>query len=211
MRDILQDYERYLTRPIEVVEADLESFFQLLTKWQAAQNLVSRETLTDFWHRHIADSLQILNFLRDEDQRVVDFGSGGGFPAIPLLIARHGSEIQVQMIEANQRKCSFLRTVIRELKLNGIVHASRAESLNIDNLRRIDLFTSRATAELSLLLEWIYPLWNEGAHTLLHKGRKFREEVKAAGDHWDLDMVDYSSRTEEAAAILEITSLDRKK
>ena len=95
------------------VEADLESFAALLLKWNRVQNLVSRETAHDLWPRHVADSLQILRFLRPTDRVIVDLGSGGGFPAIPLAIAS-GDARRFTLVEPIAKKTSFLRTASRE-------------------------------------------------------------------------------------------------
>ena len=59
-------------------QGDLERFVALLRKWNAVQNLVSRETVEDIWSRHIHDSLQLMKFVRVTDRSVVDLGSAGG-------------------------------------------------------------------------------------------------------------------------------------
>src|SRR5688500_18729537 len=110
-------YAPYFVRPADAFIADLESYAQLLRKWQAVQNLVSRETLNHVWARHFADSLQILPLLRDGDHNFMDLGSGGGFPALPLAIALKGGPQRFVLVEPNGRKASFLRTVARELGL----------------------------------------------------------------------------------------------
>ena len=89
-RQAIAPLEQFLSRPLNAVVDDLESYAQLLTKWQQIQNLVSRETLPQIWTRHFADSLQVLKLLRPEDESFLDLGSGGGFPAIPLAIALEG-------------------------------------------------------------------------------------------------------------------------
>src|SRR5699024_10514630 len=97
------------------VEADLGAYEALLRKWNAVQNLVSRETLHELRPRHIDDSLQLLPLLRPSDRRIIDLGSGGGFPAIPLAIASRGLERRFTLVEPIAKKASFLRTVAREL------------------------------------------------------------------------------------------------
>ena len=62
-KDAIAAYAPYFTRSLDEVAADLESYAQLLVKWQAVQNLVSRETLGEVWSRHFADSLQVLKLL----------------------------------------------------------------------------------------------------------------------------------------------------
>src|SRR5690606_9259042 len=113
----LARYAQFFTRPVADVAADLESYAQLLRKWQPVQNLVSRETLDDVWSRHFLDSLQVLTLLKPEDRAFLDLGSGGGFPALPLAIALKSPNHHFTLIEPNGRKVSFLRTVVRELKL----------------------------------------------------------------------------------------------
>src|SRR5690606_8668469 len=108
-------YSALFTGPMEQVGADLESYAALLRKWQPVQNLVSREILEQVWSRHFADSLQVLKYLRDDDRVVMDLGSGGGFPALPLAIASRGREREFLLVEPTARKASFLRTVSREL------------------------------------------------------------------------------------------------
>ena len=84
-------YAPHFTRPLEEVAEDLESFCHLFTKWSRTQNLVSRETIENLWTRHVADSLQVLKYLSEADVYLCDLGSGGGFPAIPVAVARKGS------------------------------------------------------------------------------------------------------------------------
>ena len=91
-------YASLFSRPLDAVGADLESFANLLRKWQAVQNLVSRETLPQVWTRHFADSLQILADFTANDTLILDLGSGGGFPALPLAIASKGSQRRFVLI-----------------------------------------------------------------------------------------------------------------
>jgi len=79
----IRPYAAHFSRSVERVGADLESYAKLLGKWQAVQNLVSRETLGQVWTRHFADSLQVLALTKPSDRLFLDFGSGGGFPALP--------------------------------------------------------------------------------------------------------------------------------
>ena len=91
--EAIQPYVQYLSRLPSEVAGDFECFEALLVKWQKAQNLVSRETLTSFWTRHVVDSLQLLRRLEPSDATFLDLGSGGGFPAIPRRVGRPGAAI----------------------------------------------------------------------------------------------------------------------
>ena len=160
------------------VETDLEAYAGLLHKWNAVQNLVSRETIGELWPRHIEDSLQLVRLLRDSDRAILDLGSGGGFPAIPLAIATRGSDRQFTLVEPIAKKASFLRTVARDLALPVRVEAVRAEE--IDSRETFDLFTSRALTALPRLLGMAARFLRPDGHMLLHKGPKYREETSGA-------------------------------
>jgi 16S rRNA (guanine527-N7)-methyltransferase len=184
------------------IGADLESFARLLAKWQRVQNLVSRET-DELWDRHIADSLQLLKFVGDES-RVVDLGSGGGFPAIPLSIALKDRPINFTLVESNNRKTAFLRAAARELSLAVLVESKRIEDIAP---RETSLVTSRALADLSQLLSWSAPWFGEKTRALFHKGREFGDELDKSRALWQFDVIVHSSDTSGGGVILEISNL----
>lgn len=157
--DGIAPYAAHFTRPLQDVAADLESYAQLLRKWQAVQNLVSRETLNAVWTRHFVDSLQVLPLLQAEDRQFLDLGSGGGLPALPLAIALRGPNHHFTLIEPNGRKVSFLRTVARELKLNVTVEGRRSDQVDSRETSAPDVITSRALAALPVLCGWMQPFF----------------------------------------------------
>ena len=192
------------------VVADLIVFQQLLEKWQRVQNLVSRETLAAFWSRHIADSLQLVAHLPSSDARIVDLGSGGGLPALPMAIALKGSGSELVLIESNHRKVAFLRAVARELDLPVTVIAKRITDVVSRETGAPDVFTARALAPLTVLCQYCWPLWNEGARTLFHKGREYLSELEETSAEWAFDVVDYPSVVDRSGAVLELTHLRPK-
>jgi 16S rRNA (guanine527-N7)-methyltransferase len=187
---------------------DLERFAALLRKWNAVQNLVSRETVDELWPRHIEDSLQLVPLLRETDRRIIDLGSGGGFPAIPVAIATRGSERRFTLVEPIAKKASFLRTVTRELDLPVTVESVRAEQ--IDSRETFDLVTSRALAALPELLALGLRFLAPDGHMLVHKGRTYREEMSRAAQLYDFYVLVHPSRTDPESAILEIGNLRAK-
>jgi len=190
------------------VQSDLEEFAALLRKWNAVQNLVSRETLSELWPRHIEDSLRLAPLLRDSDLRILDIGSGGGFPAIPLAIATRGQGRHFILLEPVQKKAAFLRTVIRELQLPAEIHAVRAEAF--DSRETIDVVTSRALADLPDLLRLGARFAGPATRLLLHKGLTYREEMSRASRLFDFDVLVHPSRTDATGVILEISNLRAK-
>ncbi|MCB9992495.1 MAG: 16S rRNA (guanine(527)-N(7))-methyltransferase RsmG [Hyphomicrobiaceae bacterium] len=206
-RSAFSGFEDHLVRPVEVVVSDLESFFANLKKWQVAQNLVSRETLEQFWFRHVRDSLQLLPLLSELGGRIVDIGSGGGFPALPLAIALRGGRHEFTLVESNRRKASFLRTMIRTFELQGVVLDQRAELLGAADVGQVDVLTSRATASLVNLLEWTAKMRHPDTVALVHKGREYREEVAFALNTWQFDVVEIPSLTASDSALLKLSRI----
>jgi 16S rRNA (guanine527-N7)-methyltransferase len=201
-------YEQYLARPVPQVAEDLERFCALLAKWNVSQNLVSRETVSDIWNRHVADSLQLLRFLRPEDHRFADIGSGGGFPAIPLAIARHGSDTEHVLIESSSKKASFLRAAIRELGLSATVVAGRAEQFETGEA--LGVVTARAVAALPALLGLAAPLFTPLTRGIFHKGREYRAEMEEAAALWRFDVLVHASDTDPSGVLLEISNLTQR-
>lgn len=207
--EVLAPYASCLSRPLPGVAADLESYAALLLKWNRAQNLVSRETLGNLWERHIADSLQILPLLRDADRTLLDLGSGGGFPAIPIAIAKKGA-LNVLFVEPIAKKAAFLRTVSRETRVPLQVEMRRAEAIVPGELPPVDVITSRALAPLSLLLGLAAPFFGPTTRALLHKGREHVDEMAESGAVWHYDVVVHRSVIGAGGVVLEIGNLRRR-
>jgi len=208
--EAIAPYAPALSRPAAAVGRDLESYAKLLAKWQAVQNLVSRETLAQVWTRHFADSLQVLTLMNSADRLCLDLGSGGGFPALPMAIASKGTERRFVLVEPNARKVSFLRTVARELDLNVTVIGRRSDETDSRETGIPDVITSRALAAMPLLCNWMAPFFGPQTRAILHKGREHVEELTESGAHWHHDVLVRSSDTDPGGVILTVTNLRRK-
>ena len=203
-------YAGHFSRPLEAVGRDLESYAVLLRKWQAVQNLVSRETLGAAWDRHFADSLQVISYLQSTDLEFMDLGSGGGFPALPMAIASKGTDRHFVLVEPTARKVSFLRTVARELGLNVTVIGRRSDQIDSRETPVPDVITSRALAALPMLCDWMEPFFAPQTRAILHKGREYVDELNDSGAQWHQDVVVNKSDTDPGGVILTITNLKRK-
>ncbi len=201
-----------LGRGLSEIIVDFTKFEQMLLKWQRVQNLVSRETLDEFWFRHIADSLQLIKFFNKETGLVVDFGSGGGFPAIVLAIALKRANLQKGrvkfiLVEANSRKVAFLRAVKRELCLNVLVVDSRIEGFKLDNGVVPDIISARALASLENLLSFSNQIWGKKTRGIFLKGKEYAEELKKARASWQFNVITYPNIVDTSGVVLEIDSL----
>jgi len=202
-------YASLLTRDVESVARDLESYADLLRKWQRIQNLVSRETLTELWSRHMADSLQTLSRATEKDSNFIDLGSGGGFPAIPLATALKG-RAHYLLVEPTQRKVSFLRTVARELGLDAKVDSRRIEQIDPRETFVPDVITSRALANLEALCGMMLPFFGPNTRAILHKGREHVEEIEQASTRFAFNVLVTRSDTDPNGVLLELSNLSRK-
>ena len=127
-------------------------YADLLARWQRIKNLVSPATLDEVWTRHIADSAQILPLMPDA-LRWADIGSGAGFPGLVVAILLAGrAGAHVDLVEANARKCAFLREAARACGAPATVHNGRIADV-LPQLKSVDVLTARALAPLPDLLE----------------------------------------------------------
>lgn len=144
-------------------------------------NLVSRVDPANAWDRHILDSLTLVPLLHVQDGgRLLDVGSGGGLPGIPLAIAR--PDLAVTLLDATQKKVRFLEAVARAMQLTNVAtFAGRAELLRPQELGgRFDVVTARAVTKLAALVALTAPFLEVGGRLLLIKGQRAEEELAEA-------------------------------
>lgn len=104
-----------------------EQYLGLLIRWNARMNLTAIREPKEIIHRHFVESIACAQALPPGVSTLLDFGSGGGFPGVPIALCR--PEIQVTLAESQTKKAAFLNEVVRELKLGTRVFAGRAETL----------------------------------------------------------------------------------
>lgn len=201
------DYRKELNVSRETFER-LEMLAALLKKWNPRINLVSKSTLDDLWQRHIVDSVQVFFAADREFAHWVDIGSGGGFPGliIAILAQEKNPDAKVTMIESDQRKCAFLRTVLRETGTPGDVIAKRIEAAEPQDA---DILSARALADLSTLFGFAERHLSKGGLGLFPKGVTWEKELKAAHESWSFQAEVIKSETESGAVILKVEGLSR--
>ena len=184
---------------------DLRAFEALVAKWTPKINLVSKSSVSELWDRHILDSLQIWPLVQ-QAARVVDLGSGGGFPGIVTAIAacHHAPDAQFTLIESDMRKSVFLQTAIRELSLNAQVITNRIEAAPPQDA---PVITARALASCEALFAYAAPHLAENGRLVLLKGENVASELEAAREKWQFSVTRHASITQSKAVILEIEGL----
>lgn len=164
----------------------LSAFLGLLQRRNAAVNLVSRRTAGEALARHVLPSLAALRLVKPGvSLRLLDIGSGGGFPGIPIRILR--PDVRLDLVEATRNKCRFLRECIDFLEWkDAAVHWCRIETPTEELIRRapFDLAVARAVGQEELLGRAVEPLLREGreAWAFARPGEGEIEWVGQAGE-----------------------------
>lgn len=189
----------------------LALFGDLVRQWQKAVNLVANSTLDDLWHRHIADSAQLVA-LAPEAEAWLDIGAGGGFPGMVVAIMRAERGLGgVTLIESDKRKCAFLKEVRRQTGVAVEILDARIESETTHSIvGRVNIVSARALAPLSRLMPLAAPYLTDESICLFMKGRSVSKELIEARASWDFGCDLVPSITEEDAQLAVISRLRAK-
>ena len=168
---------------IEISDNQLEKFdkyMKFLLEWNEKINLTAIVEPDEVKIKHFLDSLTVLKYINDED-KVIDIGTGAGFPGIPLKIMK--PDTKITLLDSLNKRINFLNIVIEELGLKNIeaIHG-RAEEFARNKLYRekYDIAVSRAVANLSTLTEYMLPFVKVGGRCICMKGANVKEELDKA-------------------------------
>lgn len=180
-----------------------EIYLQKLNEWNKALSLVQKETLENYWTRHVLDSLQLIPFIKD-DELIIDMGTGAGFPGMVLAIAGIKN---ITLCESNIKKCIFLNEIKRLTSTDVIILNSRVEVIKD---KKFDIIISRACSSLLQLLDFGTIVSRETkGRFLLHKGLKYLEEIDEAQKKWSFNWLKIDSITSTDGVILDIRNVNK--
>jgi 16S rRNA (guanine527-N7)-methyltransferase len=178
----------------------LEEFARLLGGYDEA-NVIGVRDLRAVILDHVLDSLSCFRFEPLKEARsLMDVGSGGGLPGIPIKIVE--SRLRATLAEATSKKARFLRRAVEALALEGVVvRNARIEEIARTDAHRgaYDVATARAVARLSVVAEYCVPLLRVGGYVISMKGRPEEEEI-AEGER---------AAAELGARVLDVISVSR--
>lgn len=166
---------------ISITEDKTEKFYfymKLLLEWNEKINLTAIIEPEEIITKHFIDSLTILPEI-PLNSKVIDIGTGAGFPGIPLKIIRE--DIDILLLDCLNKRIDFLNEIINKLKLKKIqaIH-SRAEDAGklVQYREKFNIATSRAVANMNILAEYLLPFVTLGGKAIFMKGSHIEEEIK---------------------------------
>ncbi|MEQ8173880.1 MAG: 16S rRNA (guanine(527)-N(7))-methyltransferase RsmG [Syntrophomonadaceae bacterium] len=163
------------------MEYTVNRYAELILLENQKQNLVSRKNPVLEVAKHVRDSMEAIKLIEFSCQRVIDIGSGAGFPGMVLAIMK--PDCHVTLLESDQKKSEFLQSMVEELELKNVeVLKERAEVAGRDPKRRgmYEVATSRAVASAAVLVEYALPFLKIGGRLLMWKSVNYQNEIQEA-------------------------------
>ena len=183
----------------------LKKYLNLIKIWQKKFNLVSQNSFEFIWERHFLDSYQILKLIGNK-KRILDIGSGAGFPAIVCAICSNNN---FDLVEANKKKCRFLNEVKEIINIKNIfIHHSRIENLKI--IKNFDYISARAVTSLDKLLKYAFKFYTKGMYCVFLKGKTVSKEIEVAKKKFVFHTKFIKSVTNHDGKILLIKNIKKK-
>ncbi|SEF98221.1 16S rRNA m(7)G-527 methyltransferase [Caloramator fervidus] len=157
-----------------------EKYMVLLKEWNEKINLTAITEDDEIVRKHFLDSISIIKSgLINDNLKIIDVGTGAGFPGIPLKIIN--PTLKVTLLDSLKKRVNFLNQVINELGLKNIeaVHGRAEDFARLDEYReKYDISTARAVAPMNILCEYCLPFVKVGGYFIAMKGPSIEEEIK---------------------------------
>ena len=170
---------------IELTDRQIEKFllyYEMLVEWNGFMNLTAITEYDEVMKKHFIDSLSLIKaYDLNQEKKVIDIGTGAGFPGLVLKIAF--PQLEITLLDSLNKRIQFLDAVIQNLSLTGVetVHGRAEDFAKPEKLREcFDLAVSRAVSNLSILSEYCLPFVKQGGYFISYKSEKIYEETEAA-------------------------------
>lgn len=158
----------------------LDKFYSLFSEYNSHTNLMSTKDVSFLFEKHIFDSLAFNLFkekyLKEKEYKILDIGTGGGFPSIPLAIVYPGFKITA--LDSVGKKIKFIEHIQEQLNLKNLFPVcSRVEDLESDEKSSFDVVVSRAVSDLCIISEYALPFIKKEGFFIAYKSSKLEQEI----------------------------------
>ncbi len=176
--ELLKEIEKLNIKISEEQQNKLEEYANFLLEYNEHTNLTAIKQKNEVYLKHFYDSLTLTKIINLKNQKLLDVGTGAGFPGLVLGIIF--PELQVTLLDSNNKKTAFLKECVKKWNLKNIeVIHERAEEYVRKNREVFDIVTSRAVAELRILVELNIPCLKVDGYFIAMKGNIKDEEINA--------------------------------
>ena len=184
----------------------LEKYVTILKHYQKKFNLIGNSTISNLWQRHIVDSAQVFALLPKEKKNcyLIDVGTGAGLPGLVLAIM---GRKDVFLCEKSKKKVFFLKEAINACGVRVSIINERIENVK---LRNCSIIVSRAFSSLNKLLISTMHLMTKDTIFLVHKGKKYKDEVQEAKKNFTFAVNYYESITSYEGKIIKVKNIRKK-
>lgn len=185
----IKEFEFIFKKYLEELDINLNSeqfikfynYMNMLIEWNKKLNLTAIIEPKDIIIKHFVDSLTISKYIIKENCKIIDVGTGAGFPGIPLKIYKN--DVDVTLLDSLNKRINFLNYVVEELNLIKIktIHCRAEEYAHKPEYReKFDMATSRAVANMATLSEYLIPYVKVNGMVVAMKGPDVNEEIRGA-------------------------------
>jgi|TARA_B100000959_G_scaffold283562_1_gene352786 16S rRNA (guanine527-N7)-methyltransferase len=192
----------FLVNPAQ--EIKLIKYLKELAIYNKHTNLVGKSTLANPWRSHILDCIQVSTFIKNRNSTILDMGTGPGLPGLVLAITGYKN---VNLVDSNRKKISFVKHISKELDISVKIFLSRIEKLNNS---KFDFLISRALANLNKLFIYSDKFTDKDTVLIFLKGKKVKNEIQEAKKIWSFNSEIHPSESDERGSVLIIKKLKLK-
>ena len=186
----------------------LDQYHQFLMNNNQKMSLISKSTEREAYIRHYEDSAQIIEYISNQDENILDIGTGAGLPGIILDLIKVDKKLDfhVNLLEKSTKKCKFLKEAIRLLDLDIKIHNADVSMVRNKNF---SVVTARAFKPLGTFLNIIHKSNIKFKKLILLKGEKYENEILDAEKYWEIKCELHDSITNKASKVFVINSVKR--
>lgn len=181
----------------------IDKYLSEIYSYNSHTNIVGKSTMADPWNRHVLDSIQLTDFIKNKNSSILDLGTGAGIPGMILAINNFKN---VSLIDSNLKKILFIKMVSSKLNIRVKVYHQRIESL-IN--KKFDYLVSRAVTNLNKLFYYSQAFLNKNSILIFLKGKSIKDEIQIANKQWEFTHSLYQSNSNRCGKIIIVKNLNR--